>query len=82
MLPRYLLLAFACLVLTACGVASASPGGPVYVRKAAAMALINDGVVALEQGWYADHGTYAGATAARLRAKYDAGTSPRLIVKS
>ena len=62
------------LVLPGCfyGPGVLAGGGSASSEEASAMANIRASIPAIE-AWYADHGTYAGATVEGLRATYDAG---------
>jgi hypothetical protein len=81
-MSRVVIVSALCLLVAGCGgglrsgAFDAEPEPPIgaYARLRAA-------VPALE-AWYADHGTYRGATAVALRSRYDAGLEGVRIVSS
>ena len=67
-MPRVVLLSLLCAALTGCGGGWSAVGSSSDVHDG--QSSVRSVIPALE-AHYADHGTYAGATLARLRSLYD-----------
>jgi hypothetical protein len=87
-MPRLLVPLAACVfLLTGCvglwggSSASSGSGSATFAPEETAQANVRSAIPALE-AWYADHGTYQGATLAKLRSTYDASLSQVKIVRA